>query len=76
MNRGLGTKTLIITGASGNQTATTTVTLGIYTPTFTLYSYGANVGQGSSATRYVFVNPETTFNPARKQQLLALIPSS
>ena len=57
----LGTKTLTITGTSGNLTATTTLILTVYTPTFTLYSYGLNVGQGTSGTTYVSVNPQYGF---------------
>ena len=57
----LGTKTLTITGTSGNVTATTTLTLAVYTPTFTLYSYGLNVGQGTSGTTFVSVNPQYGF---------------
>ena len=57
----LGTKTLTITGASGNLTATTTLVLSVYTPTFTVSSYGLNVGQGTSGTTYVNVNPQYGF---------------
>jgi len=57
----LGTNTVTITGTSGNVTATTTLTVAVYTPTFTLSSYGLNVGQGSSGTTYVSVNPQYGF---------------
>jgi hypothetical protein len=58
----LGTKTLTITGTSGNLTATTTLILAVYTPTFTLSSYGLNVGQGTSGTTYVYVNSQYGFS--------------
>lgn len=57
----LGTSTLTITGASGNQTATTTLALAVYTPTFTITSYGLNVGQGTSATSTVIVTSQYGF---------------
>ena len=57
----LGTRTLTITGTSGNLTATTTLILTVYTPTFTLSSYGLNVGQGTSGTSYVYVNSQYGF---------------
>ena len=58
----LGQYTLTITGTSGSQTATTTMTLGIYMPTFTLYgSTSVNVGQGNSATSYVYISPQYGF---------------
>ncbi len=57
----LGTRTLTITGTSGNLTETTTLILTVYTPTFTLYSYGLNVGQGTSGTTYVAVNSQYGF---------------
>jgi uncharacterized membrane protein len=53
---------LTITGVSGSVTATTTLTLGIYAPTFTLSDYSSmNIGQGTSATSYVYVNPQYGF---------------
>jgi hypothetical protein len=57
-----GTKTLTITGTSGNLTASTTLSLGVYTPTFTVTASGLNVGQGSSGTGYVYVNPQYGFS--------------
>ncbi|MFY9747031.1 MAG: protease pro-enzyme activation domain-containing protein, partial [Acidobacteriaceae bacterium] len=58
----IGTSTLTITGTSGNLTATTTVTLGIFAPTFTLYGYSpGSIGQGTSATGSIYINPEYGF---------------
>lgn len=57
-----GQYTLTITGTSGGQTATTTLSLGIFAPTFTISSYGSvTIGQGTSSSSYVFVNPEYGF---------------
>ena len=68
-----GTKTLTITGVSGNLTVTTTVTLAVYAPSFTLSSSGnLNVGQGSSGTAYVFVNPEYGFTGSVKLSVSGL----
>ena len=49
--------TLTITGTSGTQTATTTLQLGIYAPTFSI-SAGtpATLIQGSSTTDYLYIN--------------------
>jgi subtilase family serine protease len=58
----VGQYPLVITGTSGSQTATTTMTLGIYVSTFTLSSSGiVNIGQGSSGTSYVYVYPQYGF---------------
>ena len=56
-----GTATLTITGTSGSLTASTTLTLGVYAPSFTLSAGVASVGQGSSATGSVSVNPQYGF---------------
>ena len=59
----IGTATLTITGTSGSLTATTPVAFGVFVPDFTLSdSFGTNIGQGSSGTSYVYVNPEYGFN--------------
>ena len=47
---------LTITGVSGGQTVTTSLTLTISAPTFTLSSSNVTVGQGLSGTSYVYVN--------------------
>jgi uncharacterized membrane protein len=57
----LGQYNVTITGTSGNQTATTVVTFGIYVPTFTISSNNLNIGQGSSGTTYIYVNPLNGF---------------
>ena len=58
----LGQYTVIVTGTSGTQTATTAVTLGVYVPTFTLNdSTNVNIGQGTSATVPVYMNPQYGF---------------
>jgi uncharacterized membrane protein len=52
----LGQYNLTITGTAGTQTATTTLSLGVYTPSFTLGSMGSvNIGQGTSGTSWVNV---------------------
>ena len=57
-----GQYTLTVTGTSGSQTATSTLSLGIYAPTFTISSYGnVSIGQGTSSSSYVYVNPEYGF---------------
>jgi hypothetical protein len=60
----LGQYNVTITGKSGTQTATTIVTLGVYAPTFTISSYGLNIGQGSSGSAYVYVNSQYGFTGA------------
>jgi hypothetical protein len=58
----LGQYTVVITGTSGTQTATSTLTLGVYVPTFTLANYGGvTVGQGNSSYGYVYVTPQYGF---------------
>ena len=57
----IGSYTLTITGTSGSITATTTVPLQIVAPTFTLYTNSTNIGQGTSTTTYVNVNPQYGF---------------
>jgi uncharacterized membrane protein len=56
-----GTATVTITGTSGSLTASTTLTLGVSAPSFTLSANAAYVGQGSSATSYVYINPQYGF---------------
>ncbi|MGD0796811.1 MAG: FG-GAP-like repeat-containing protein [Acidobacteriaceae bacterium] len=58
----LGNATPIITGASGSLTASTPFTLGVYAPSFTLSDYSSlSIGQGSSGTSYIYVNPQYGF---------------
>ncbi len=59
----IGQYTLTVTGTSGTQTASTTMILGIYKPTFTLSSYGSvTVGQGNSVSSYVSVDAQYGFS--------------
>jgi hypothetical protein len=51
-----GNYPLTITGTSGTTTATTTLLLGVYAPTFTLTGGSTSVGQGASVVAYVDVN--------------------
>jgi hypothetical protein len=57
----IGQSTVTVTGTSGSQTQITTFTLGVYAPTFTLSASGVSIGQGSSVTSYVNVNPQYGF---------------
>jgi uncharacterized membrane protein len=57
-----GQATITITGTSGSLTATTTIALSVFAPTFTLSSIGyVSIGQGTSSTASVFVNPQYGF---------------
>jgi hypothetical protein len=53
----IGQYSVTVTGTSGNLTATTPISLGVYAPTFTLSASGVNMGQGSSNTSYVNLSP-------------------
>ena len=58
----MGQYSLTVKGVSGSQTASTTLTVGVYTPTFTLSSYnGINLGQGTSGNAYIYVTPQYGF---------------
>jgi subtilase family serine protease len=61
-----GQYALTITGTSGTLTATTTLYIGVYVPTFTLSvpGIGFEVGQGSNATGTVTVLPQNGFTSA------------
>jgi subtilase family serine protease len=67
-----GQYNLTVTGVSGKESATTVVPLMIGTPTFTLFSEGAAVGQGQSATAYVSVNSNNGFSSAVELQATGL----
>jgi uncharacterized membrane protein len=56
-----GLYNVTITGTSGSQTASTTLALGIYAQSFTLWANGVNIGQSSSAASYVYVYPQYGF---------------
>ncbi|MGA3133029.1 MAG: FG-GAP-like repeat-containing protein [Terracidiphilus sp.] len=59
----VGSATLTITGTSGAITATATLTLTVNAPGFTLYGGGSvSLGQGSTATSYVYVNDQYGFS--------------
>ena len=59
----LGQYNVTVTGTSGKQTASTTLPVTVYAPTFTLSGLGAViVGQGTSATTYVYVYPQYGFS--------------
>ena len=53
---------LTITGTSGSLTASTTLNVTVYAPTFTLSASSANIGLGSSGTSYVYVYPVDGFS--------------
>jgi uncharacterized membrane protein len=58
----LGTQTITVTGTSGSQTATTTSSLGVFAPTFTInVPTPLSIGQASSNTSYIYINPEYGF---------------
>ena len=58
----LGQYTLTITGTSGSVSASTTLTLGVYVPSFTLSNYSSvNMGQSTTYTSYVYINSIYSF---------------
>lgn len=57
----VGTYPITITGVSGSITQTATFNLNIHDPTFTLSSSGATIGQGSTASGYLYVNGQYGF---------------
>ena len=58
----LGQYTLTITGTSGSLSASTTLTLGVYVPSFTLSNYSSvNMGQSTTYTSYVYINSIYSF---------------
>jgi uncharacterized membrane protein len=72
----LGQYTLTITGTSGSLSATTTVSLGVFAPSFTLSGYGSvSLGQGSSSTSYVNVNPQNGFTGSVTLAVTSGLPS-
>lgn len=57
-----GSYTATVTGTSGTQSASTTFTLSIYTPTFTLFTQNVSLGQGTTATTSVSINFQYGFS--------------
>lgn len=59
-----GQASLTVTGTSGKTTASATLPIAIYAPAFTLSMpyYGFTLGQGSTATTQVNINPQYGFN--------------
>ena len=59
----LGEYTATVIGTSGSQKASTTVQVTVYAPAFTLGNYNGVVfiGQGTSSTSSIYVNPEYGF---------------
>jgi uncharacterized membrane protein len=60
----LGQYTATITGTSGKQIVSNQVTVGIYTPTFTLAKQYGSISPGSSTTLPIFVSSEYGFSSA------------
>ena len=58
----VGPYTLTITGTSGNVKATTTMTLTVAAPTFSLAAYNETVGQGLTGAGSVYVNEQNGFS--------------
>ena len=72
----LGQYPVTITGTSGTQTASTTITVGVYTPTFTVSTYSSvNIGQGTSGTAYVYVSPQFGFTGSVNLSVSGLRPT-
>jgi subtilase family serine protease len=58
----VGTTPLTITGTSGNLTITTTISLVVHQPSFTVYSPAAmDMGQGTTYSTYISVAPQYGF---------------
>jgi uncharacterized membrane protein len=60
----LGQYTATIKGISGKQIASSPITVGIYTPTFTLGHESGSISPGSSTTIPIYVNSEYGFSSA------------
>ena len=56
-----GQYSLILTGTSGSITKTTTLAITVHAPGFTLTATSVNLGQGSSGTSNVYMNPQYGF---------------
>jgi hypothetical protein len=57
-----GTGTVTVTATSGNITASTTFTLAIFAPAFSLFTSSLNLGEGSSGVTQVIVYPQYGFS--------------
>jgi uncharacterized membrane protein len=60
----LGQYTATITGTAGKQIVSTPVSVGVYTPTFTLGQQSGSISPGASTTFFVFINSEYGFSSA------------
>ena len=59
----VGQYTITVTGTSGSQSASMTMTVGVYVPSFTVGGFTAvSVGQGTSATGYLYLNAQYGFS--------------
>jgi hypothetical protein len=58
----LGSYNLTVTGKFGTVTATTTITLGIFAPAFTLSPAYATIGQGSTTSASISISGQYGFN--------------
>ena len=58
----LGQYTATITGTSGKLTVSDQITVGVYTPTFTLASQSGSIGPGSSTTFPIYINSQYGFS--------------
>jgi hypothetical protein len=61
-NAPVGQYPLTVTGTAGSLTETTTLTLNVGVPSFTLSAYGATVGQGQSSSAAVYMSAVYGFN--------------
>jgi hypothetical protein len=58
----LGQYTLIVTGTSGSQSASTTIALGVFVPAFTVAAYSSGpIGQGGTSTATLWMYPQYGF---------------
>jgi uncharacterized membrane protein len=58
----VGQYTIKVTGTSGTQTASTTFSLGVFVPTFTLYDYSpVTLSAGGTAQSYLYITDEYGF---------------
>ena len=60
----LGQYTATITGTSGKQVVSNQITVGVYTPTFTIQQRSGSISPGTSTTLDIYINPEYGFSSA------------